>query len=350
MSNKLDYGIEIEFLVPASNAGTPMTNHRMATVLTTAGIATYATNYGDTRAMPGKWKIKPDGSLRAPPGYVGMELVSPPMNESGLDDVRKACEVIGSLGATVNKSCGLHVHVGARDLPFSALRKLAELYVRSELVMDSLMPNSRRGNTSSYARSMRHVRMDALANTRTAQDLVRLFGQDRFAKVNFAAVWKHGTVEFRHHSASVSADKIIKWIVMVNAMVDTAKKEANLPIVTSTGAEPASDRRVLGQLLRMMLRPEGVTRLELREALERKTSVDIRAELARAGISYRIDGRRNRREVYKYAPSAGEDTPATLATLAVKLGLSDEDIAYWTNRAAMFTPSGRVRPVVGAAS
>ena len=47
----------------------------------------------------------------------GHELVSPILvGREGLEEVRKVMDVLDSIGAKVDKSCGLHVHHGVQNL------------------------------------------------------------------------------------------------------------------------------------------------------------------------------------------------------------------------------------------
>jgi Putative amidoligase enzyme len=36
------------------------------------------------------------------------------------------------------------------------------------------------------------------------------------------AFWRHGTVEFRHHSGTVEADKIINWVSLTQHLLENA--------------------------------------------------------------------------------------------------------------------------------
>lgn len=355
----LDFGIEIECLLPSLNAGRPMTQERLAEVITAAGVVCRAEGYN--HHLRRTWKIVSDGSLRPGVGYSGFEVVSPPLDESGLEQVTKVCEALTALGATVNRSCGLHVHVGARTLPVPVLRKLAELYISHEPVVDSFMPASRRNSNCSYARSMTATSAAVLAAATDLNQIARAIGHDRFAKVNFLAYWRHGTVEFRHHSGTVSADKIIKWIVLVNALVATAKKEADT-LVGGAAADPREHvywrrgGRRRRALFRMLTREQGVTRPELAAELNLRSLPLIARHLEASGASARSYGRRGGHDVYRLvarfttaAPVVTSTTPVTLDGLCARLELSAEDKAYWEARAASFTPGGQDREALAAA-
>lgn len=98
------FGIEIE-MVNATSA-------QVSNALNAAGITCVVTGYGSaTRA---EWKVQGDGSLRPGPNQTGScELVSPILRgEDGYAQVRTVCAVLASINAKINKSCGLHVHLG----------------------------------------------------------------------------------------------------------------------------------------------------------------------------------------------------------------------------------------------
>src|SRR5687768_12126637 len=69
----------------------------------------------DIPQLPG-WKADADPSIRTTPGtrnHVACEFVSPVFKgAAGLRQLLADLAVIRGLGAAVNASCGLHVHVG----------------------------------------------------------------------------------------------------------------------------------------------------------------------------------------------------------------------------------------------
>src|SRR5262249_7792792 len=94
---ELTFGIEIETTIPASspvNVGHP----------------------GQAAAVPqlrGEWKADRDPSIRCRSGQKQCEFVSPVFKGTeGLKQLVADVATIKSLGATVNESCGLHIHVG----------------------------------------------------------------------------------------------------------------------------------------------------------------------------------------------------------------------------------------------
>ena len=344
----LDYGVEIEFIAPPGN-----TRASVAAAIDAVGVPCYDARYSYTLDRQ-RWKIVSDGSLRSinMPGGEGMELVSPPSTEAGFDQITKISTILLGLGCIVNRTCGLHVHIGARNISIPALKKLAALYVENERLIDQLLPPSRRGNNNTYCRSIAAtanmgelVRADNVNNIASA-----VHGGNRYVKLNFTAFWKHGTVEFRHHSGTVDSAKIIKWIIFCAKMVETAIREAGVPI--SAAGLGLGDRsywrkgRRTRRIYDLLTREEGATSEEIRMALGVRSRPDIRWHLARAGAAEVVRGRRERREVFYLDPNATAALPAplpegttptraaNLPELCEKLQLADEDKAFWAERAA----------------
>lgn len=198
-NNNRTYGIEIELV--------HNNKYAMAGALRAAGIETVVEGYNHiTRPH---WKIVTDASIRGG----GYELVSPILRgEEGLETIRRVAEVLNAMGATVNRSCGLHVHHGADDLKPRHLYNLLRLYRRSEGVIDRMMPKSRRGNNNTYCKSMKLM-----------EEGTRPY--DRYFKLNLQSLHVHGTVEFRQHSGTIDAEKIIRWVEITQLMVERSKRK-----------------------------------------------------------------------------------------------------------------------------
>ena len=194
------FGIEIE----AYNVN----RSDLARELNRVGIECHSEHYNHD-ARP-HWKIVEDSSVR---GVNAFELVSPPMaGQDGIEQIKKVCQVLNNLNAKVNKSCGLHVHHNARQIKPQQVRNLVTLYKRSEDTIDSFMPESRRASNNHYCQSLKNVTSESY------------FAGDgsRYYKLNLASFHRHGTVEFRQHSGTVDAEKIINWVIFTQRMVDHA--------------------------------------------------------------------------------------------------------------------------------
>lgn len=357
------YGVEIEMVFgrASEDAGS------LARKLTAAGITTVYENYN--HALRNHWKLTTDASVHGGVTGSGIELVSPPLTgEEGLQQIERACAVLQECGMTINRSCGLHVHVDARNLPIVALRKLAFLYAECEDVIDNLMTPSRRGANAMFCNTMKNASWPRVAAAQTAQEIALNFGrgtsgnQARYSKVNFTSMWRHGTVEFRQHSGTVFADKINAWVKTCLRMVNAAKREGEAFLATAaTAPAPAApqatgtivprprDRR-LGIIFDLIARETGASRQEVAQALGRSTMPPLRNILEEAQIPFDMVNRGRRIERYRLRGVAGAASQpvrsvpaapampatfrpiATLVEFATRLGMDNAELAYWNSR------------------
>lgn len=164
------------------------------------------------------WKIVPDSSVRG-----GFEVVSPILKgESGLAAVEIAARALDDAGATVNSSCGLHVHFDASDLDITALKNILRRYADHETEIDAFMPRSRRGNENTYCLSIREFVNRHLERCASVQELVTS-QHVRYFKVNLQSLTRHGTIEFRQHSGTVNAAAIVNWVRFLAAFIERCK-------------------------------------------------------------------------------------------------------------------------------
>lgn len=199
---------------------------------------------GYTHRTMSHWKIVTDASVSN-----GFEVVSPVLSgQAGLEQVATVAKALSRAGAKVQKDCGLHVHVDARDLNAGTLLNIVKRYNKYEEQIDAFMPVSRRASNNTFCQPMTRVlaALEGVSNieqvdTRT---LVNRIAQDRFRKVNLTAFLRHGTVEFRHHSGTVDARKMANWIIFCINFVETSKvefvrEEVSVPGTVVASAAPA---------------------------------------------------------------------------------------------------------------
>jgi hypothetical protein len=203
LSTELDgftFGVEFEVWLPRG------TSHSAAAAkLTEAGVTCRSELYG--HSTPTNWKVITDGSLG---NYRrGAEFVSPILQGAvGLAEVEKVARALHAMGATVNKRCGFHVHVGAANEQANFFRSALRLYSRNEWLIDAVMPLSRRGNNNEYCQP---IRLRDITDDSTRSEILRTVNV-RHAKLSVASYSRHGTIEFRQHAGTVEADKASFWI------------------------------------------------------------------------------------------------------------------------------------------
>lgn len=185
------------------------------------------------------WKIKYDVSVNrtgcGPRAYGGNELVSPILRgEAGLIEVFNVCRVLEEAGAKIDKTCGLHVHIGVDAISKKEMKNLLRGWTRYEKVIDLFMPNSRRGNNNQYCKSILSTSTDLNYRGQVNEGslfeyidnvdsftAVQTLAQDRYGKMNFTGFASRGTIEFRGHSGTVSGKKVCAWIQFCTLFIDT---------------------------------------------------------------------------------------------------------------------------------
>lgn len=142
-------------------------------------------------------KIAGDGSLDN--GGVEIRRLTWASNSGRLEGLLKL-----KITGTVNKRCGLHVHVDARHLgtagkltPEQTYKRLVELYP----MLKKLVPKSRHRN--SYCRwTSNHG------------------SGNRYSAINFCSFESHGTIEFRCQGGSINLIKIESWALLCQYLVN----------------------------------------------------------------------------------------------------------------------------------
>jgi len=206
------FGVEIEAF--------GIDSQKVAREISAAGVPCFKEGYN--HATRNHWKVVLDSSIK---GEKSFELVSPILEgENGLEQVRIVCAVLIRLRANVNKSCGMHIHFDAANLDLKNWKNLILNYANLEDVIDSMMPIGRRGDANTYCMTMK---IDNLANeldlAQTIEGVVGIF-PNRFRKLNTQAYSRHKTVEFRQHSGTIEAQKIVNWITFLHNLATYSEK------------------------------------------------------------------------------------------------------------------------------
>lgn len=204
------FGVELECILPSH-----VTRAQVITALQAAGLPA-----ADRASGTSYWSVKGDGSLT---GGNGLEIVSPPLaGEAGEDAVRIACRVLRGLGATVNRSCGTHVHHDINDLNVDEIKAAAASWFNNQDLIDGLVSPSRRADANGYCR---RLTSDDLRSIQAARDLdaIRYLYLDRYRTLNLTSYGRHGTIEIRQHQGTLDAEKIISWLRLGQAIIDSAK-------------------------------------------------------------------------------------------------------------------------------
>lgn len=117
--------------------------------------------------------------------------------------VHKLCALLAS--HRVNKSCGLHVHFDMRGRTEAQVASIARRLDAWLEALAELQPESRRDN--SYCKP-------------------GVSTSDRYRRVNLTAFRKYSTLEVRFGGATLSAEKIIAWVRLLDVLIAWDKKPA----------------------------------------------------------------------------------------------------------------------------
>lgn len=178
----------------------------------------------------GGWKVKRDSSLQ---GQNTFEAISPKLKGmSGLNDLSKLLKKFSDLGIGVNHSCGLHVHLDARDFTAKQWLNLVWNYATLEGIIDKFMPSTRRGSRNNYCKTLlENGWKEKLLSFQSEEPEIiirkicgQIYSDDRYRKMNLKSFAKHGSVEFRQHGGTTNHTKIINWVIFLARLIDFSKE------------------------------------------------------------------------------------------------------------------------------
>lgn len=166
-------------------------------------------------------RVKEDGSIRYTENQYGFEFTCL-TRVSNLINVQKLCLALKELKAEVNASCGLHVHLDARN---GDGRKIANRLKNALPLLKMMVPKSRLNNQYCH-RDMSNR-------------------GERYAKINKESLRKHRTIEVRMHSGTTDFVKISNWIKTLTLIARAPKplneKLAHMPLKALTRLNADND-------------------------------------------------------------------------------------------------------------
>ena len=202
--NSLTFGVEIE----CYNAASSIIRERAAA--NNLNIAYESYNHRDNNRY---FKFTSDASIQ---GAMPIECVSPVLKgKSGFADLKNCCKTLNEAGVRVNRSTGLHVHVGGIQTAKQYINVFKN-YKALERVIDTFMAESRRGNNSQWCRTLSDHNFD---NCLSIDDVRNVLGCDRYHRVNAESWSRHRTIEFRQHAGSTNFEKIQMWVTFCIKLV-----------------------------------------------------------------------------------------------------------------------------------
>ena len=214
-TDSLKFGIEIEGFVPGTGDFLPVQGGYHA------GI--------EIDGFPAGWNCQRDASVSdGPVGYIGLEIVSPPLRgEDGLVQVVAVCDYLLSVGFVTNKKCGLHVHIDGRQLDSVAITRLVESFKVMEGFFYSLNGSETATRyQSNYTKPVsRWITPDGFSDRYQSLNLQNWLQSARSLK---------RTVEFRCFASTVDAIQVVAVIHMCAGLVALAH-DGIAPEVTPHG-------------------------------------------------------------------------------------------------------------------
>lgn len=212
---EITFGVEIETTIPRGALSVRVGPHGCGT---------------DIPELAG-WKADRDPSIRVRArGHEACEFVSPVYR--GTDGLKQLLQDLGkikALGARVNDSCGLHIHVGFDKRDVDASRKLATLVSNFEKAIYAATGTKKRERGRWCSGLNRHG---------NAEQALYASQMNRYHVANFGTM--KPTVEFRAFSATLNAAKLVGYVRLCIGLVEralTAKKvtdwTAKTPVETS---------------------------------------------------------------------------------------------------------------------
>lgn len=121
------------------------------------------------------------------------------------DMVKGVCAKLKELEATVNKTCGLHVHFDCRHKTQRSVTTMGKRIARCIPALKQILPPSRQDN--------RFCEVDINNASSRGRN-------SRYAFVNVQAYQRHKTLEVRGHSGTLNPVKIINWIKILHVIMN----------------------------------------------------------------------------------------------------------------------------------
>lgn len=184
---------------------------------------------------------KVDGRKERAEYYYQTEVVTPVLKYDDLDDLQQIVRELRKAGAFVNKSCGIHIHIGAEKHTPNSLSNLVKIMAsKEELIYKALDVLPNRANR--YTKKIEKKFLEAVIKDKP-QSMAKFYddwyenngGDDcrtchynnsRYHGLNLHATNTKGTVEFRLFNSTLHAGKIkayIQFCLALNAMAINQK-------------------------------------------------------------------------------------------------------------------------------
>ncbi|KAK2809008.1 hypothetical protein FQN50_004282 [Emmonsiellopsis sp. PD_5] len=192
-----------------------------------------------------QWVLHEDPTVGSPPGWWGVELISPLLRDFPGSEWRHDVQAVWDFiaqhyfvgGQKVgDMTCSTHVHISrAEGYSVSDLKKIAQAIIYFEPAFEPILPPDRRGNE--YARSnwidnpsfgyknlSRDQSIDYLETLTTIDQVIDTMcpNQSKYFGWNFVSVKKFSTIEFRRGPYSATVDDVYMWVDVAESFIKSA--------------------------------------------------------------------------------------------------------------------------------
>ena len=242
----LNFGVEIEF--------TGITRSKAAEVVAKVlgGTSTYLGTgyeaYGAVDSQARTWKVMRDGSIHSErkfkngerrhtsDGDYKCEMVTPILQYGDIETLQAIIRELRHNGAVTNRSCGIHIHVGAEDFTPAHLTNLCRIfYSQEDLIYKAIQCDSAHRNLD-YCRKTSGSLIETLKTKNKTKDDIHYawygdnsnhheqqhYDNSRYRGLNLHAYFTKGTVEFRCFNSELHAGKVKAYIQLCLAMAQQA--------------------------------------------------------------------------------------------------------------------------------
>lgn len=170
-----------------------------------------------------------------------LELVSEVLNTyTKYEQFIDLCKTLNDSGATINPSAGMHVHFNCRGSTLTTpplerfvpqkqeldyLKYVALNYIRVENLLRGFMRGGALYNLygSAYVQGLSEYETE-IKNCKTVDELQNICSHNK--TLDFTALNRHGTIEFRLHDATVDPILINAWVDCLSRLVSASRTQA----------------------------------------------------------------------------------------------------------------------------
>lgn len=230
----LKYGVEIEFLGITGEAAAETVADFFGTWHFYGGGELNERDIADSDQRI--WRVVRDASIEAYSDEEQCELVTPILTYPDLEILQQVVAKLKAAGASVNKSCGLHIHVDARGLTPQAVVNLITLIgSREQLLYRALgVPKDR----MRYCKRINDELVQTILSKKpeSLEELQRdwylqspyetvegKYHSTRYYGLNLHAMFTKGTIEFRLFNSTLEANEVKAYVQFVLALCKQAK-------------------------------------------------------------------------------------------------------------------------------